>query len=386
MPHPRSDEIPKPWFEIVAAADGVTEVLIYDEISYWGVDAAEFARQLQAVDTKKITVRINSPGGNVYDGIAILNSLRSHDAAITTVVEGIAASAASFIAMAGDTVIMRPNAEIMIHNARGSGYGEAKDFEDMAARLTAINANIASIYAARGGGDLEDWLQMMDDETWFSADEAVEAGLADRVEASSKAPSKSKAKNSFDLSVFAHAGRANAPAPPLMRAHTSTTPSAVEAEDDRKERPMATLQEQLVKRLGIDAAADEDTIIAALDEALQEQVTEPKAPTLPEGAVAIEASVLEELRVNAALGAQARQNQEHAECVALVEAKVKSGAVTPARREHWLNALKADRVGAEALLATLADGLVPLDEIGHAGDGDSTPEDVTASDKYKNWK
>lgn len=386
MPNPTSRAVEKPWFEILAAADGVTEILLYDEISYWGVDAQEFARQLQTVDTKKVTVRINSPGGNVYDGIAILNSLRSHAATITTIVEGIAASAASFIAMAGDTIIMRPNAEMMIHNARGVCVGEAKDFLDYAGRLSKVNSNIASIYAARGGGELEDWLQMMDVETWFSADEAVDAGLADRVEASSKTPSKSKAKNAFDLSVFAHAGRADAPAPPLMRAHTARTPSAVEAEDDRKERPMATLQDKLVKRLGIDAAADEDTIIAALDEVLTEQTETPPAAGLPEGAVAIEASVLEELRANAALGAQARQRQEHAECVALVEAKIQSGAVTPARREHWMNALAADRVGAEASLATLADGLVPLAEIGHAGDGDSDPEDVRESAAYKNWK
>lgn len=385
MPIPNDGAMAKPWPEIVAAADGTTEVLIYDEISYWGVDALDFARQLQAVDTKQITVRINSPGGNVYDGIAILNSLRSHDATITTVVEGIAASAASFIAMAGDTIIMRPNAEMMIHNARGSGYGEAKDFLDMADRLTSMNANIASIYAERGGGELEDWLSAMDAETWFSADEAVEAGLADRVEASSKPPTKSK-KNSFDLSVFAHAGRAKAPAPPLMRAHTAKTPSADEAEDDKKEGPMATLKEQLVKRLGIEAAADEDTIIAALDEALNEQTVETPVATLPEGTVAIEACVLDELRTNAKLGAEARQRQEHAECVALVDAKIKSGAVTPARREHWLASLQADREGAEAALATLADGLLPLAEIGHAGDGDDTPDNVRDSAAYKNWK
>lgn len=383
MPNPQSE---KRWFEIVAAAAGVTEVLIYDEIGYWGVESAEFARQLQAVDTKKITVRINSPGGNVYDGIAILNTLRGHAATITTVVEGIAASAASFIAMAGDTIIMRPNAEMMIHNARGACAGEAKDLLAYADRLSKVNANIASIYAARGGGEIEDWLAAMDVETWFSADEAVDAGLADRVEASSKAPSKTKAKNAFDLSVFAHAGRAHAPAPPLMRAHTAKTPSAVEAEDDRKERPMATLQEQIVKRLGIDAAADEDTIIAALDEALNEQTVEQPAATLPEGTVVIEASVLEELRTNAKLGADARTEQKKAEDVALVEAKVKSGAITPARRKHWLASLKADREGAQAALATLADGLVPLDEIGHAGDGDSTPEDVRDSAAYKNWK
>ncbi|AVP67324.1 hypothetical protein C7H75_04785 [Prescottella equi] len=113
------------WYTIRNAdtTDTPAEVLIYDEIgsSWWGgVSAKSFAKDLSAVEATDITVRLNSPGGDVFEGIAILNALRNHKARITVYVDGIAASAASFIAMAGDEIVMCRNAEMMIHDAWGT--------------------------------------------------------------------------------------------------------------------------------------------------------------------------------------------------------------------------------------------------------------------------
>src|SRR3546814_252864 len=107
------------WFEIKNVAPDVAQVYIYDEIGLWGVTASDFAAELRGVTANTIDLHISSPGGDVFDGLAILNSLRQHKATVNVVVDGIAASAASFIAMAGDTVKMAPQSVMMIHDASG---------------------------------------------------------------------------------------------------------------------------------------------------------------------------------------------------------------------------------------------------------------------------
>jgi ATP-dependent Clp endopeptidase proteolytic subunit ClpP len=169
------------WYEIKNIAADVAEVAIYDEIGYWGVTASEFVKDIQSVQAKSITLHINSPGGDVFDGIAILNSLRQHPATVNVVIDGLAASAASFIAMAGDTVEIAPNAMVMIHEASGLVIGNAEDMVEMAALLDKTSANIANVYAQRAGGDTEDWRTAMRAETWYSDQEAVDAGLVDSI-------------------------------------------------------------------------------------------------------------------------------------------------------------------------------------------------------------
>lgn len=260
-PNRRPDsESRDPWYRVKnSGGRGVSaEVLIYDEIDpYWGTSSATFARDLAQIDAEAITVRINSPGGDVYEGLAILNSLRGHRARITTVVDGLAASAASFIAMAGDEIVMGRNAEMMIHDARLWTGGNAGDLQKAAEYLDKVSENIASIYAERAGGTAEQWREIMRAETWFSADEAVAAGLADRVDAVPAAELAPVAR--FDLSAFHYAGRRAAPAP--------MTPSATEAEANQKGSRMSALA-AIAKRLGVAEDADEATITAALDTAL----------------------------------------------------------------------------------------------------------------------
>lgn len=376
------------WYQIRNAAtgsDGPAEVLIYDEIDSWcGVSAEQLARDISALDpTRDLTVRINSPGGNVYDGIAILNSLRSHPGVVTVVVDGIAASAASVIAMGGDEIVMNRNSELMIHNGRAYASGGAEEMRKLADRLDQVNANLATIYAERAGGTAEEWRDIMAAETWYSADEAVTAGLADRVEASPQNARVIAAK--FDLSIFAHAGRKNAPAPCIPQAHQTPLPN-VEAEVTKgKESTVATLSESDLQKLGLDAEADGDTISAAIAELADRANTdqEPVAPTLDQAIqvaanadlATISREALEALQVEARAGAEARAQQVREADERIVDAAIAAGKIAPARRGHHIAALAADRDGHTAVLAALQPGLVPLAEKGHGVTAEITSED-----------
>lgn len=179
---PQSARADRSWYSIRNISASEAEILLYDEIGMWGITASDFIHDLQAIKASQINLRINSPGGEVFDAIAIYNALRRHSASVTTFVDGIAASAASFIAMAGDRVVMSPHAELFIHDAHGLTLGNATDMRQMADMLDKSSDNIAAIYAARAGGEVEEWRDKMRAETWFSDQEAVDAGLADEID------------------------------------------------------------------------------------------------------------------------------------------------------------------------------------------------------------
>ena len=181
---PASARAAAPKLEIRALAADTTEVLIYDEIGYWGITAKDFAAALASVTTPNLVVRINSPGGDVFDGLAMFNALKSHPAQVTTLIDGLAASAASFIALAGSKVTMAENAFLMIHNAWGMGIGNKADMRDMAATLEKVDTQLASIYAAKSGKPIAEIAALMDgavDGTRFTAAEAQALGLIDAV-------------------------------------------------------------------------------------------------------------------------------------------------------------------------------------------------------------
>lgn len=171
------------WYRIEnSASAGLTAVYIYDEIGMWGVNAADFMDALRQV-SGNIELHLNSPGGDVFDGIAIFNCLRAHSGRVDVVIDSLAASAASVIAQAGDTVTMMPGSQMMIHDAAGLCMGNAEDMAQMAAMLDQQSDNIAGIYAAAAGGTREEWRERMRAETWYMAEEAVAAGLADGIHA-----------------------------------------------------------------------------------------------------------------------------------------------------------------------------------------------------------
>jgi ATP-dependent Clp endopeptidase proteolytic subunit ClpP len=178
---------PKAIAMIDVRAEGSTaEVLIYDTIGadFWNesVTAKTFAKQVSELKgVKDINVRINSPGGSVFDATAIYNTLKNHPANITVTIEGMALSAASLVAMAGDTIRMASNAYLMIHNPWALAEGDAESMRKAADMLDKVKGQLVKTYAERSGMDETEVANLLDAETWMTADEALEMGFADEV-------------------------------------------------------------------------------------------------------------------------------------------------------------------------------------------------------------
>lgn len=214
-----------------ATDDAPARLDLFDEIGFWGKTASEFNAELQAVKGDRLAVHINSGGGDVFDGLAMMNLLRAHPAAVDVIVDGLAASAASYIAMGGDTLTMMPNSEMMIHDASGFCMGNPADMQAMSELLDHISDNIASVYANRAGGTVAEWRAVMAGEGWYTANEAVTAGLADKVgptrgttaETTETEPAATDAATTrpANLSFYNYSGRLAAPAPVSPVAVTS---------------------------------------------------------------------------------------------------------------------------------------------------------------------
>lgn len=173
------------WYTVQARAamPDEVDVLITGEIG-WDIDSGMFARALaqpEVFNASVLHVSLNSVGGDVFDGIGIYNALVGHGAQVIVTVTGIAASIASVIAMAGDIVIMGRGSQMMIHDAHALQIGNAADMTKMAEILDRASNNIATFYAERAGGTMESWRAIMQEERWYLAQEAVDAGLADEV-------------------------------------------------------------------------------------------------------------------------------------------------------------------------------------------------------------
>lgn len=173
-------------FEVLNKEDSTIELLVYDYIGKsWdgdAVNAKDVAKFLsQNKDAKTINVRINSGGGSVSHGMGIYNSLNRHAANVVVDIEGMALSAASFIAMAGDEINMCENGLMMIHDPSAMAFGNAKDMEKAAKFLAKSKQTIVDTYAARTGKDKDEIAQMMEDETWFDAQEAMDEGFINSI-------------------------------------------------------------------------------------------------------------------------------------------------------------------------------------------------------------
>jgi len=174
----------KGLFEIKLAGD-TAEVYLYDYIGEGGVDAATFAARLKDADAvKHLAVRVNSPGGNVFDGQAIYNTLLRHPAQVTVTVDGAALSAASVVAMAGDKIQVYEGSMVMIHDPWTFALGNAADLRKVAESLDKIKTGIVAAYARHARLTADELQAAMAEETWYTAQEAVDAGLAHEVVAS----------------------------------------------------------------------------------------------------------------------------------------------------------------------------------------------------------
>lgn len=173
------------WYKIENKADKA-EVWIYEMIGkdFWtgdGVTAKSFQKELSEIKSSQIDLHINSPGGEVFDGIAIYNLLKQHPAAVTTYVDGLAASIASVIALAGDKVVMAENALFMMHNPWGMKVGDADAMRQMADALDKVGGSIALAYTSKSGKSNDEIAELMNAETWLTAEEAKEHGFADEI-------------------------------------------------------------------------------------------------------------------------------------------------------------------------------------------------------------
>lgn len=174
------------WFRIVEAKKGekATKVYIYDEIGFWGTNAKDFAAILNDIETDEIELHLNSPGGSVFDGLAIYQTLKDHDSKVIAKVDGVAASAASFILQAADVRQVGRNAQVMIHDAKAYAGGNADQMRKAAELLDRVSDNIADIYAVRSGQtkSAEDFRSIMKSgDKWYNGNEALEDGLVDEV-------------------------------------------------------------------------------------------------------------------------------------------------------------------------------------------------------------
>lgn len=379
-----------------------------------GIDitAGDVNLELRNIDETELVVHLSSPGGDVYEGLAIMNAIRASDKEITIVVEGIAASIASVIAVgSGGRVVMRPSAEMMIHHAWGGFSGNHSELTKAAETLERISRSLADIYAEKSGGDADSWLLAMDAETWYTAEEAVLAGLADAVEDGKIKMLETSALMSGVLAKY-------------------------EKRKDAKDVSMDFIKE-IAARLGISEDADTSTVVAALDEVLNEQAetnvevvtennndvvedvveddkntndtnvvdedtndsdssssdsvddsdtkddedVEDLEKEVEDDSVAFETVTLdkdtyEELAAAAKLGWDALEDKKNQELESTVDSWIADGRVSASRRDSLVAAIKKDSDSTIAIFSKIPKGTIPRNELGYG-------EEITEEDTHE---
>ncbi len=400
------------WFRLQHDEETRSAVLhVYGTIgsNEWWDDVASpsLVRELDTLDADEITMYVNSPGGIADDGVAIMNALARNKAKVTAFVDGLAASAATIVILGADEIVMGAGSRLMIHDAWSIAWGQASVLQKAAERLDKLSQTLAGLYAQRAGGDAAQWRSAMEAETWYTAEEAVEAGLADRVavlhtddddDAEAETP-RNVVQIADAARVFGwqHPGREAASAPFIPpRAATRAQPelpsSPEPGEPNRKEEAVAysDLTAGLRERLGVtDANASDDELLAAVDEALEEQATNTPAASaastgLPEGTVAVDATVWEQTQANARLGAEARAEQDRTRRDGIIADAMSDGRITPKSKADWRARLDKDETEYAAVLASLPKNTaVAVNEVGHS-DTLTSAEDALYAAAYGN--
>ena len=279
------------WFKVIqsASAKEPVEILIYDQIGQdWfgnsGVNAKDFAEALKEIPKdQKITVAINSPGGNVWDGLAIYHQLQARKDYVTTRVDGIAASIASVIALAGREVQMPKNSLLMIHDPSGMVMGNAEDFRKMANELDLLANNLADIYARKTGKTKQEMRAAMQAETFYTGEEAFGIRLADTL------LEESKIAAHFDLSAFQR----------MLATLKQQNKTAAQAGGANKGNEMNKTQiVALLTKHGVtvEASATDEQLMAILGDTLakanaKKEPATPTAPVEPANVVALQQAI-----------------------------------------------------------------------------------------------
>ena len=224
----------------ITAVGSDTRIELYDIIDdYYGVSASAFVSALNTVKSGNISLHINSPGGCVFSARAMVAAIAAHPATITAHVDGLAASAASYVAMACDKVVMQDGAMMMIHCAWSLSMGNASDMRATADLLEKVDESIVKDYARKTGLDSEAIKQMMVAETWMDSAEAVEKGFADSVATNEKGKAKAGAWN---LSAYANAPKAEREPAPNPEPAPEPEPAIAYASTEHRERQQQRLQ------------------------------------------------------------------------------------------------------------------------------------------------
>lgn len=360
----------------------------------WGISTKDIGQVLDALSDSvtQIILRVNSPGGEVTEAVAILNMLRAHKASVVAVVDGMAASAASVIVAGCDETVMSPGTQMMIHSPSSIVWGNAVEMRKAADTLDSFEAAMTEVYIGKAGE--RDWAALLAEETWLTAAEAVELGLADRM---AVIPDAGEAEtvgeeepeivmvpldDDVDDTAFLTqiAAYSRTPKPPVSSEPGNINRKESVVSDDFK----ATLRE----RLGVtDATASEETLIAALDEALSEQTSGTAiagelvvdlTSNLPDGALVVDKAVHEQLVADAAKGRQAAETLDAQRRDGIIAAALGDGRIAPVSRDAWRAQLDKDEDGTKALLESMPKNTVPVAELGHADDAKSTEDRLAA--------
>ena len=187
--------------------NSAVEIMLYDAIGYWDVTAAAFRTELNGIEADVIHLRLDCPGGEVFMARAMKTALEQHSARIVVHIDGVAASAATYLMMGGDEIEIAQGAQIMIHNAWGMSVGDYREHHKSADLLSEIDHGMRRDYAAKTGKSEDDFIELMNEETWFTADEALDMGLVDRVYDRQGGPN-----DRFDLSIYKNAPKKRPPA------------------------------------------------------------------------------------------------------------------------------------------------------------------------------
>lgn len=195
-------EIPKNFSVVTDLDNDETILTVYGDIgeSWWfdSTSAGDIDRALKEVKTSNITVRLNSPGGDAFDGITIYNRLKDHDAKVKIIVDGWACSAASIIAMAADELIMNTGAMMMVHEAWTVVVGSKSDIQKTVDMMAKLDESLLDIYMTKAQCTRDEMKQFVENETWFTADEAIDLGFATKLDDSIQEP----VQNSVDPEQF----------------------------------------------------------------------------------------------------------------------------------------------------------------------------------------
>ena len=393
----------------------MADIYMYEDVEPGLAD--RIVSELKQAGGEDVTLHVNSYGGDVFEGKTVMHQLRKHEGAVTAIVEGVAASAASFIVAGGATrVIMAKGSRMMVHNALSMAFGNANELDRLSEQLRGQSQDIAEIYAERSGKPVDEWLAAMDDETWFTAEQAVTAGLADAVE---EFRVTNNALRSFSRVANLFKNQVQAPPRSLLEPATQESGDKPTTPSDGQEGDAMSIK-NLAQELGVEPdvlreklsnffneevsdaveAAPEELADGVEDveqpepgeaqpepgeaqpepgeheEVSEEEAEEPaevEQPAeedgeRPDETVTIDAATYAELKAAAEHGWAAAEEKAKAERAAEVDNWISEGRISAALRSKAVAAIERDADAARATYGSNPKGTIPRSALGHAVD------------------